>query len=154
MLLSELLTPDLIILGLPAGSVDEVLHEVVARLHAAGLVDAVEPVVASLRTREAAHTTAMEGGVAIPHAMLPDLKKSLLAIAVAPEGSAFGPAEMDPVRLFFLLLSPPDEAGLHIKMLARIVRLLRHPGTLDALVGAETPEALLAEVEQVEARHA
>jgi PTS system nitrogen regulatory IIA component len=153
MLLSEFLTPDLIILGLPAGGVDEVLREMVGRLHTAGLVAAVEPVVEMLRAREIAHTTTMESGVAIPHAMLPDLEKSLLAIAVAPDGTTFGPPDMEPVRLFFLLLSPPNEGGLHIRMLARIVRLLRHPGTLDVLVNAATPEALLAEVERVEAQH-
>jgi nitrogen PTS system EIIA component len=153
MLLSEFLTPDLILLDLPAGGVDEVLREMVGRLHAAGLVDASEPVVDLLRAREAAHTTAMDRGVAIPHAMLPDLKGSIIAIAVAPNGTTFGPPDLEPIRLFFLLLSPPDEGGLHIRMLARIVRLLRHPGTLDVLVNAPTPEALLAEVEHVEAQH-
>ncbi|MEJ2187147.1 MAG: PTS sugar transporter subunit IIA [Gemmatimonadota bacterium] len=153
MLLSEFLTPDLIILDLPAGGVDEVLRQLVARLHDAGLVEAVDPVVDMLRSREAAHTTTMESGVAIPHAMLAGLENSLLAIAVAPDGTTFGPPDMEPVRLFFLLLSPPNEGGLHIKMLARIVRLLRHPGTLDVLVNAATPEALLAEVERVEAQH-
>ncbi|MEJ2217370.1 MAG: PTS sugar transporter subunit IIA [Gemmatimonadota bacterium] len=153
MLLSEFLTPDLILLDLPAGGVDEVLHDMVTRLHDAGLVDAVDPVVDMLRAREAAHTTTLESGVAIPHAMLAGLDNSLLAIAVAPRGTTFGPPELEPVRLFFLLLSPPNEGGLHIKMLARIVRLLRHPGTLDVLVNAPTPEALLAEVERVEAQH-
>ncbi len=125
----------------------------VSRLHSAGLVKAVEPVVDLLRTRETAHTTTLESGVAIPHSMLQGLDRSLLAIAVAPDGTTFGPPELEPVRLFFLLLSPPDEGGLHIKMLARIVRLLRHPGTLDVLANAPTPEALLAEVERVEAQH-
>ncbi len=152
MRLSDYLQPDLVTLDLPAGDIETVLRHLATVLEEAGVVSDAEPLTEALREREAAHTTAMEGGVAIPHATVPALERPVLLIAVAPDGTDFGPPELDPVRLFFLLLSPPERARLHIKILARIVRLLRHPGTLDRLKQASTTETLLDEIERVEAQ--
>lgn len=150
MQLSDYLRPERITLDLPAGDRDAVLEALVAPLVASGLVDDAGALIDALREREAAHTTAMPDGVAIPHCTLDTLDEPVLLIAAAPEGTAFGPEELDPVGLFFLLLSPPERARQHIRILARIVRLLRHPGTVEALLQASTPEDLLAEIERLE----
>ncbi len=152
MRLSDYLRRDLVTLDFPPGGVEATLRTLTDMLEAAGVIQDAEPLMEALQEREAAHTTAMEGGVAIPHATVAALDEPVLCIAVAPEGTDFGPEEMESVRLFFFLLSPPESARLHIKILARIVRLLRHPGTLERLKHVTTAEALLDEIEQVEAQ--
>lgn len=154
MRLSDYLRPERITLDLPAGDTDAVLEALVAPLVASGAVNDAGALVAALKEREAAHTTAMPDGVAIPHCTLDTLEEPALLVAVAPEGTAFGPEDLEPVSLFFLLLSPPERARQHIRILARIVRLLRHPGTMDRLLQVSTPEELLAEIERLETQQA
>ena len=49
----------------------------------------------------------MEPGLAVPHATVPGLMELVIGVALAPEPVQFGPEEMGPVRVFFVLLSPP-----------------------------------------------
>ncbi len=89
----------------------------------------------------------------MPHTTSAKTDEPVVLVAIAPDGTAFGPAGLDPVRVFFLLLSPTDRAGAHIKLLARICRLVRHPGFIEGLSRAESVEALLDEIGRVDRAH-
>ena len=41
------------------------------------------------------------------------------------KGVSFDAVDRQPVHIFFLLLAPEETAGLHLKMLSRISRILR-----------------------------
>jgi len=103
-------------------------------------------VLSALRAREEAHSTAMGHGMALPHATLSGLEKTVLGVALAPEPIAFGGDDDDPVRLFFVLLSPPGSEGTHIKLLARICRLVRSAGVADELLEATSGDAVVAAI--------
>lgn len=103
----------------------------------------------ALQKREEAHSTAMGHGLALPHATLPGLDDTLLGVAQAREPIDFGGDDAGRVRLFFILLSPPGSEGTHIKLLARICRLVRIPGVTDDLLSAGSAD----EVVQAILRH-
>lgn len=153
MRLADFVRPDLVALDLAPGGVRETLATLVYRLREAGAIPEDAPVEEVLREREAAHTTAMGNGVAVPHAGVPGLERPVVMVGVAPEGTSYGPAGSDPVHLFFLVLSPPQEARAHIKLLARIARLLRHPGFVRDLQQADTPERVVEAIARVDAEH-
>lgn len=154
MRLTDYLRRELVTLDLPDGDANAVLEALGQRLSDAGVVDDPDTVVEALKQREAAHTTALGGGVAIPHCTLATVAEPVLLVAVAPHGAEFGPPESEPVRLFFLLLSPPERAQQHIRILARLVRILRDPGIIERLQEAETAEALVREIESLDAQQA
>lgn len=153
MRITEFIDPELVITGLTADGVAETLDRFVERLHAHGLTDEPDTLRELLRERESAHTTCLGNGVAIPHATAPELQRTVILVATAPEGVAYGPPADQPVRVFFLLLSPPHRASEHIKLLARIVRLARDPLLLDRLAEAPTGEAVRDELARVERGH-
>ncbi|HEX7050255.1 MAG TPA: PTS sugar transporter subunit IIA [Longimicrobiales bacterium] len=153
MRLREYLRPELVLLDLTARGVRDAIHVLVERLREQGIIGDAADLEEALLAREAAHTTAMGSGVAVPHATVPGLERPVIMVAIAPEGTTFGPVGLDPVRVFFVLLSPPNQTGLHIKLLARIARLVRRPGFIARLERATTPDAVLAEVERVDAGH-
>ena len=155
MRLSDYLEPGLVILDLGTRTTEETIAALVDHLAASGRLDDPESVRKGLVEREESHTTSLGNGVALPHTTVSGLNRPLLLVAVSPEGVPFGPdgeASL-PDRLFFLLLSPLDQAGTHIKLLARIVRLVRSPAFVEALVSAESGEALLHEIEREDALH-
>lgn len=112
-----------------------------------------EAITRALLVRESAHSTAMGSGVAIPHATVPELGQTLLILGTAPGGIAFGSDDGGLTRVFFALLSPLGAESEHIKLLARICRLVRHPGFIDSLTEARTPDEALEIVAHVDAQH-
>ena len=153
MRLSEFLRADFVVPRLEARDVDGVVREVSAKAGAAGV--APEDVVAQkLLEREKQHSTVMGSGLAIPHATVPGLDEPVIGVALAGDPIVFGPADTDPVRVFVVLLSPPGREREHVKLLARICRLMRHDNFLEQLEAAEDEEGILQVIESIDAQHA
>jgi PTS system nitrogen regulatory IIA component len=138
--ISTLLPLDCINLELPARTRGSVVRELVKLAERSNLVwdpDAVREAVAA---REEMATTARPEGYAIPHPRrrLPNtLGDSVIALGRTSSGIPFGAARGHSTDLFFLVCCTDD--ALHLRTLARLARLLRTPGLLDALRAAETP---------------
>lgn len=152
MLLTELLTPDRVRVPLAGRTKEAVLEELVGVLARAGAVADAEGMLRAVHQREAALSTGIGGGVAIPHGKGDGVRELVMAAGVVPEGIDFDALDGQPVRLFFLLLAPEAAAGAHVKALSRISRLVRREETrarLAASASAEDFLAVLAETENV-----
>jgi PTS system nitrogen regulatory IIA component len=75
--------------------------------------------------RERLGSTGIGDGIAIPHGKMKNLDQLLLAFGRSPEGVDFDSLDGKPAHLFFLVVAPEDSAGIHLKALARISRLLK-----------------------------
>jgi mannitol/fructose-specific phosphotransferase system IIA component (Ntr-type) len=153
MRLNEYLRSDLVLTDLEARDRDGVIDALATHLSEAGVVPDRSLTAGALLAREKSHTTAMGHGMALPHATIPGLAQAVLLVALAREPIPFGPREVDPVNLFFVLLSPPGREGEHIKLLARICRLVRHPGFVDDLSAAGDARAVLAVIRRADEEH-
>ncbi len=131
------------------GSRDELLRALSDRIaQVLGTVDS-DALFDALLEREAKGATATPEGVALPHAMMPDLPKSHVAVVKFADGVDFQSDRCGPCNLVFVLLGPKDTAWEHVRVLARIARVCSGPGALAALRqvtdDAELHEKLLAE---------
>lgn len=153
MRLQRFLRPDLVLTDLHATDVHDVIRSIGLHLEAQGAVASRVDVEEGLMSREEAHSTAMGHGMALPHATIEGLPEPVLMVALAPEPIQFGPPDTDPVGVFFVLLSPPGHEGQHIKILARICRLVRHPGFMQELRSAADGDAAVEVIERVDQLH-
>jgi mannitol/fructose-specific phosphotransferase system IIA component (Ntr-type) len=153
MRLSDFLRSDFVLSRLEARDVDGVVKELSERAGAAGVAPG-GLIAEKLLERERAHTTVMGSGLAIPHATVPGLADPVIGVALAREPVEFGPPGSDPVRVFVVLLSPPGREREHVKLLARICRLMRHEDFIDQLEAAESDEALIHVIQAIDAQHA
>lgn len=153
MKLGDYVGPELVAVGLGGGDRDETLAALVGATVRAGRVRDPGPVVANLLSRERAHTTALGSGVAVPHALCPELDASLVVVGIAGEGVDFKAEDGEPVSLFFLLLSPPGASGEHIKLLARVARLARDPGFRSSLRACRSPAEVVEAIRAFETLH-
>ncbi len=64
----------------------------------------------------------------------------------------FEALDSHPVRLALMLVGPESAAGLHVKVLSRISRLLRDRGLRERLVAARTAEEFVAGIRDAESR--
>jgi PTS system nitrogen regulatory IIA component len=105
----------------------------------------------AVRSREEMHPTALENGVALLHPRRPlsnILGQAFLALGITPSGIPFG-GGMPLTDVFFLICSVED--GGHLRVLARLSRLLTVAGFLSALRSAPDVRAarqLIIETEQ------
>lgn len=153
MRLRDFLHPDFVLLRLNSKDVEGVISEVAGQAGAAGLGDP-ELIRSQLLERERLHPTVMGSGLAIPHATVPGLEEPVIGVALSGgEPVPFGPSDQGAVRVFFVLLSPPGREREHVKLLARICRLVRHEGFMESLEASSAPEQVVEVIESVDALH-
>lgn len=153
MKLHNLLRPELVILDLQSDGVENTLRDMVRNLVEQGFVKDEGPVLDALLKREADQSTGIGGGVAIPHAVCPELASTIIELAFSRQGIDFLSIDEKPVHTLFLLLSPPANSGTHIKLLARIARLMRQPDILDELLHATSAEDVIDRIRQFDEQH-
>jgi fructose-specific phosphotransferase system IIA component len=137
--LGSLMRPDLIFPDLPAADRTEVLRAFAGRLAEQGLVNDADALFDKLREREQLGSTAIGGGIAIPHCKVDRLKSGVVSLGRVPQGVDFGAADGQPVRLFFLVISPSQSPAEHLQILAAISRWIRGGSRVEALL--EQPDA-------------
>jgi PTS system nitrogen regulatory IIA component len=106
-----------------------------------------------LLDREKLGSTGIGDGIAIPHGKLRRLAKPILAFGRSLKGVDFNSLDGRKVQLFFLLLVPEDAAGVHLKMLARISRILKDPGVRKDLLAAPDAAAIFEAIREQDCRY-
>lgn len=101
-------------------------------------------VLASVTEREKLGSTGFGHGVAIPHGKVDGLSRIYCLLVRLAEPVEYKAIDERPVDLVFLLLSPLNAGGEHLKALAAISRVTRHDHILDKLRGARSRDALAA----------
>jgi PTS system nitrogen regulatory IIA component len=100
----------------------------------------VDELVSVLEDREKLGSTGIGDGIAIPHGKLKDLKKLVASFGKSKKGVNFESIDGKPTHIFFLLMAPENTAGIHLKALARISRLLKDKKFRENLMEAKTPD--------------
>lgn len=142
MKLLEVLHPEAINIDLRARDKKAVLDELAAPV-ARITGTPQDELVRVLMERERLGSTGIGGGIGIPHGKLQGLPSLLVGFGLSRHGVAFESMDGRPTHLFFLLLSPENEAGQHLKLLARISRLLKQEEFKSQLMQAASTEAVL-----------
>jgi PTS system nitrogen regulatory IIA component len=95
-----------------------------------------------LLDRERLGSTGIGDNIAIPHGKLPQLSQLVLSFGRSLKGVDFDSMDGKPSHLFFMLLAPVNSAGLHLKALAKISRMLMSQTFRDNLMKAQAAEEI------------
>jgi mannitol/fructose-specific phosphotransferase system IIA component (Ntr-type) len=99
----------------------------------------LESIVKAIMKREDLGSTGIGRGVAVPHTKHPSVSRLVGTVAVSRAGVDFDSLDGEPVQLFFLLVSPPDRPGDHLRALENISRQLRDDSFCKLLKAAKGP---------------
>ncbi len=104
------------------------IREMVQALCEAGKIqaDELDSIVEAILKREELGSTGIGRGVAVPHTKHPSVDHLIGSVAVNPQGVDFASLDGEAVYVFFLLISPPDRPGDHLRALENISRQLRN----------------------------
>jgi len=87
--------------------------------------ESIDSILKAIMKREELGSTGIGRGVAVPHTKHPSVDRLIGSVAVSVEGVDFNSLDGMRVQLFFLLISPPDRPGDHLRALENISRQLR-----------------------------
>jgi PTS system nitrogen regulatory IIA component len=147
MKINDVLNKEAINVNLTARDKKGVLEELVAPVaSAAGTTK--EQLVKVLLERERLGSTGIGGGIGIPHGKLKNMQSLILGFGLSRQGVNFESMDGRPTHIFFLLLTPENSAGIHLKLLARISRLLKNDAFKARLMQSQTPEDVIAAVSE------
>ncbi len=121
-----LLDGNLIIEDLQATDKAGVIRELADLLANRGKVKDADELVRVVLERESHGSTGIGDGIAIPHAKSRSVAGTVVVFGRSRRGVDFQALDGRPADLFFLLVSPEDQPGEHLKTLARISRIMRN----------------------------
>lgn len=152
MKIGELMDKSLIIPNLAPNSKKEVLRELVECIVNRETEINSNELLRVLLEREELGSTGIGDGIAIPHGKVKKINKLVVACGRSIEGVDFQSMDGKPTHIIFLLIAPENSAGVHLKALARISRLLKdgdfRKRLMEANTAAEIYELIMHEDEK------
>ena len=115
-----------------------VIADVAGRVFGVDVNEALE----GLIEREAAGSTGVGQGVAIPHARLSGVDRVRAVFVRLETPVAFGAVDDKPVDLLVALFAPKDADSSHLRALARVSRMMRQPDLREQLRKARSADAV------------
>lgn len=154
MRLIEILAEDRVMLARGIANKPAAL-DAIAKLLAKGAGVDTGAVKSVLEEREGLQSTGIGDGVAIPHGFLGELSSQVAALVIVPEGVAFEAIDGRPARIILGVIGP--KRGMHaqvehLRILARVSKVLREAGLRDKIVGSPDAHAAFELVREADAR--
>ncbi|MBN1419447.1 MAG: PTS sugar transporter subunit IIA [Planctomycetes bacterium] len=130
----------------PIGSVDlhGALKELVDHLVERGVVGEGQrgPALRAFLEREELGSTAVGGGMALPHIRARYVERVVAVVGRSRQGIDYNAPDRDPVHVVVMLVSPRDDSEIHLTVLRKLARVLRDRTARRFLVVAPDPAAI------------
>ena len=142
MILSDYTTPGGFLPRLNCDSIAVVVDRLVEQLLEGESPATMAEVAREVMRRESEGSTAIGGGLIIPHARFSGIKEARIAVATLAEPVDIPSEDGRPVDIVILLVGPQADPRQILRVLARLARLVRQDSFLQSLRQAETPAQL------------
>jgi PTS system nitrogen regulatory IIA component len=109
-----------------------------------------EELVKVLMERERLGSTGIGEGIGIPHGKFKGLESLILGFGRSQKGVDFDSMDGLPAHIFFLLITPENSTGLHLKLLARISRILKNDLFKEKLLRARNRDEVYSIIKEEE----
>lgn len=141
--ISELLEKGSILLDMEASDKEALITRLVGELRESLGEELTARALDGVLRREHIMSTAVGKGIAIPHAKIKGMDCHYAVFARLRESIDFGAVDEKPVRIVFLLVGSHKNAGVHIKLLSKVSRLLNHDNFRTQLLKVPDAECLI-----------
>ena len=149
MRITDLLRPESVELHTSAANKEAAIDKLIGLQVAGGNLADVEAYKQAILAREAQSSTAIEAGIAVPHAKSEAVKRPGLAAMTLDTGVDYGAMDNKPSDLFFMIAAPMD-GDLHLEILSRLMVLLMDGDFTAKLRAATTVEEFMKAIDEAE----
>ncbi|MGA6994133.1 MAG: PTS sugar transporter subunit IIA [Candidatus Deferrimicrobiaceae bacterium] len=152
MKIQDIVSPEAIVDNLRADTKEGVLRELSEVIAKSVPKLSTDSLAAVLMERESLGSTGIGDGVAIPHGKVAGIERLVAVFGRSRNGIQFHSLDGKPAHLFFLIMAPENSAGMHLKALARISRLLKDERFRRSLLDAADVDELRKILTEEDAR--
>ena len=146
----DLLSTDKIALGASAADKDGAIDLLVDLQDKSGCLTDRKTYKEAILAREAQTSTAIEMGIAVPHAKSGCVTSPSLAACILKEGVDYGAMDGQPSDLFFMIAAPLD-GDLHLEILSHLMVLLMDFNFVSELRAAPDAKTFMEVIDKYEA---
>jgi PTS system nitrogen regulatory IIA component len=144
MKITDILKKEYIIEDLVSSDKESTLDELSSFLKDKGMIPNKETLQSALMEREALGSTGIGENVAIPHAKISAIDQIITVFGRSIKGIEFDSLDKKPVHFIYLVLAPMNSSGQHLKVLARISRLLKNKSLRESIIRATEANQIYA----------
>ena len=149
MRITELFNAKAIALDVPAANQDEIIAKLVELQTVHGNITDAEAYKKALYAREAEGSTYVDNGITVPHAKTSVVTRPSLAAMRLAKPVQYNAEDDGETDLLFAIAAPED-GGLHVDMLARMMQMLMNEDFVEKLRAAKTPAEFLDAIDAQE----
>ena len=153
MKITDILKKEHIIENLVSTDKESTLDELSSFLKDKGMVSNKETLQSALMEREALGSTGIGENVAIPHAKISAIDQIVTVFGRSIKGIEFDSLDKKPVHFIYLVLAPMNSSGQHLKVLARISRLLKNKSLRESIISATEANQIYAIIADEDSKH-
>lgn len=152
MKLTDFVVPGAVIPSLQVNNKESAIRAMVESLVQTGNIKSADAdgIVAAILKREELGSTGIGRGVAVPHTKHASVDRLIATVAISPAGVDFASLDGEDVYILFLLVSPPDRPGDHLRALENISRHLRNDNFCNFLRQCKSAEAIIELLEEAD----
>ncbi len=152
MKLTDFVVPGAVIPSLQVNSKEAAIRTMVDSLVQNGNIKSTDAdgIVAAILKREELGSTGIGRGVAVPHTKHGSVDRLIATVAISPTGVDFASLDGEDVFILFLLVSPPDRPGDHLRALENISRHLRNDNFCAFLRQCKSAQAIIELLEEAD----
>lgn len=145
MKLSEFVVEEAVIADLKVATKPDAIRALVESLVGSGRINAddQEHIISAIMTREELGSTGIGRGVAVPHTKHASVDSLIATVGLCHDGLDFSSLDGGDVFIIFLLVSPPDRPGDHLRGLETITRHLKRDDFCRFLKQSKTPAQVM-----------
>lgn len=138
MRLTDRFTEECIIIDAQAGTKDKIIEVMVSKLCDVYNISNKEGVHEAVMGREKKMSTGIGCGLGVPHAKVDFVTKMCIVAATSRKGIDFAAIDKEPVYLLFLIVSPKNTTGPHIRALSAISRIMSDASIRSSLINSSS----------------
>ena len=107
-----------------------------------GILPALDEILKAVLSREQIMGTAIEEGIALPHARLPNLKRPMIVFGRSIAGLEWNSPDGKAVHFIFLILTPQGDEDTQVQILRAIAQVMRQERVREKIMLAEDSDKI------------
>lgn len=127
-----------------------VLEELVDLLDGSGKVCNKKKLFVDLFNREKKASTGIGKGIAFPHVRTMQARDFTMGFARSTEGFDFDSLDQKPVHLFFVMVAPPYDDTLYLRVFKSLASLLQYDSLREELLAAKSEHEIIRAIRRME----
>jgi len=127
-----------------------VLEELVDLLDRSGKVCNKKKLFVDLFNREKKASTGIGKGIAFPHVRTMQARDFAMGFARSTRGFDFDSMDKKPVHLFFVMVAPPYDDTLYLRVFKSLASLLQYDSLREELLSAESEHEIIRAIRRME----